>query len=341
MGGRSEVGFRSALAAILTLGSAWMTVPAAAAPPVRHPHCQLRVSSPYTSRHPLRFTLLLVLNARADQYVATVAFSGITVHDSRHRERPWTLRGEASRLRAKVSIHHTINAIDDQDVGLVHVHVIASKGSTFDPSARNLRLHNNPPADPAVAEDAEGTDGLGGRPHVIASARRGRGVVTLSGDLRVVAPTSTPPGSYRGTLTFTVGCSRAVVPVKPPKRHHHEHHHKHHHKHHRSPGAGPSARPSPSPSPSASPSPSTTASPSPAPITTAVVGGGQPPSTSTPSAPRHTSTRLPALAGAAALTFLAGTGFWWAMGRRKRRIRAKHAAAVQGPPDGGGSSDQP
>jgi hypothetical protein len=180
-----------------------------------HKPCLLRVTTPYTSAHPLRFTLNLQLNTNGDEYVAAAPFKDIVVHDTRTGVHPWTLNAMASSLQGDPG-----SAINDQNVGLTGLRSRVDPPSHFDNSSRNLSLKSNPPASPAAGIDAIGTLGLGGGKHAVAVAKKGRGTVTLSGSLRVVAPTSTPPGRYTGRLVFTVGCGKAVVPVKPPTHPH-------------------------------------------------------------------------------------------------------------------------
>lgn len=54
------------------------------------------------------------------------------------------------------------------------------------------------------ASNATGSDGLKGGPHAFATAAAGDGSVYIYGTLSLVAPDSTPPGTYSTTLTFTI-----------------------------------------------------------------------------------------------------------------------------------------
>jgi hypothetical protein len=308
-------GRRTVTAALIAVGASCGAPPAGAQAAVHNSSCLLHVTTPYTERHPLRFALSLNLNPDGNEYVASVPFSGITVQDSRRTNRPWTLRLVASKLRAQNATPNAIHAVNGQDVGLVGLHVVAS--ANFDRSTKNLNLSNHRPADPAVAYDAAGTLGLGGKRHTVAAARHGRGVVTMAGDLLVVAPTSTPPGSYSGTLTFTVGCSKAIIPVKPPKPPH-------------PPPHPPTQTPTPpvSPPASATPTPSVQASggqrSGPPSSHVSPGGGAQPPSG------RHPGGVLPFTGAPAAaftlagfLAVLAGLAF---LVEGRRRPTGKHRA---------------
>jgi hypothetical protein len=76
----------------------------------------------------------------------------------------------------------------------------------------------NPSTNPVLAFDADslarnglpyqsgdpGSDGLAGEAHTFASAVRGTGSVRVRGTLALAAPTSTAPGTFVATLTFTV-----------------------------------------------------------------------------------------------------------------------------------------
>jgi hypothetical protein len=65
---------------------------------------------------------------------------------------------------------------------------------------------NNPAADPPVAPNAPGSQGLGGTtPHTVFTVDHGLGLVAVNGTLTLNAPTSTEAGLFTGTITFTVG----------------------------------------------------------------------------------------------------------------------------------------
>jgi hypothetical protein len=51
---------------------------------------------------------------------------------------------------------------------------------------------------------ATGNAGLADTPHQFASAAAGDGSVYVDGQLTLVAPSSTPPGTYTATVTFTI-----------------------------------------------------------------------------------------------------------------------------------------
>jgi hypothetical protein len=183
--------------------------------------CHLSVSTPYTAAHPLRDVLLL--DPSGGSFTGTAAFNSITVRDTRPTGRPWTLKVLASALNSGAG------TISGENVGLTGLTTIGHGGG-FSLAKKNLTLINHPAASPPVQASDPGSRGLGGsRGHTIAHALRGKGSVVIAGTLQIVAPTSTPAGSFVGSITFAVGCGKVVVPIKPPthpKHHHHHHHHK-------------------------------------------------------------------------------------------------------------------
>jgi hypothetical protein len=57
-----------------------------------------------------------------------------------------------------------------------------------------------------VAPAAAGSAGLGGGlPQTIITTDHGLGTVNINGTLTLIAPSSTEPGVFAGTITFTVG----------------------------------------------------------------------------------------------------------------------------------------
>jgi len=161
----------------------------------------LVLTTPYTPSNPLNLGNL-ALNTGLTQYSATAPFNGISIVDTRSGDLPWTLTALASNLSDGGT--HAGSLICSQNVGLTAV--TSTPGSGF---AGTVTSTNNPAATPAVAPSGgacSGTQGLGGTsPHTVAAASAGLGTDVLNGTLTLTAPTSTEPGLFTGTITFTVG----------------------------------------------------------------------------------------------------------------------------------------
>jgi hypothetical protein len=166
----------------------------------------LVLSTPYTAASPLNLGDL-VLNAGLTEYSGTAPFNGITIVDTRAGDLPWTLTALASNLSdGGTNPGSTICA---QNVGLTGV--TSTPGSGF---AGTVTPTANPPASPVVAPSgtpaacpttAGGLVGAGATAVTVATASAGLGTDVLNGTLTLDAPTSTEPGLFTGTITFTVG----------------------------------------------------------------------------------------------------------------------------------------
>lgn len=161
----------------------------------------LVLSTPYTTASPLILPNL-ALNTGLTQYSTTAPFNNIKVVDTRSGDLPWTLTALASNLSDGGT--HAGSLICSQNVGLTGV--TSTPGTGF---AGTVTATDNPAATPPVAPSGgacAGTQGLGGTaPHTVAVASAGLGTDVLNGQLTLTAPTSTEPGLFTGTITFTVG----------------------------------------------------------------------------------------------------------------------------------------
>jgi hypothetical protein len=127
----------------------------------------------------------------------------IYVTDTRAGNLPWTASALAGALTDGGS--NPGSTINGENVGLTSLTVVPVTGNAFDRSAGNLSTFANPAADPAVAPSDPGAQGLGGAaPHQFAHAAQGAGAVGFTGTLTLNAPTSTEPGTFTGTVTFTI-----------------------------------------------------------------------------------------------------------------------------------------
>jgi hypothetical protein len=156
----------------------------------------LTISTPYTSSSPLDLGTL-TLNSGATLLSASAQFNNIIITDQRAGNLGWTATALATALNdGGTNANSSINA---QNVGLTSM---AGTGSI------TAAVPANNPAAAGVAPGDTGALGLGGTtPHTIASAPVGTntGTETFNGALTLNAPTSTEPGLFKGTITFTVG----------------------------------------------------------------------------------------------------------------------------------------
>lgn len=160
----------------------------------------LVINTPYTSAAPLDLGTM-VLATDGSKYSASASFAHITVTDTRSGGHGWQVTALAHNLSDGSG--HANGVINGANVGLTALGVVSS-GSGFDASPANLSVHNQA-VTTAVLPSASSNNGLGGTAKDIADAVVGIGTVDMSGTLTLLAPTSTEPGLYTGTITFTVG----------------------------------------------------------------------------------------------------------------------------------------
>ncbi len=169
------------------------TTPTAAGPGL------LTLTTPYTADHALDLGALS-LTPDGSELRTAAPFGPIVVSDTRGGDLQWTVSVQAQPLADPAG-----HPIDPQNLGLTDLQLDLSPGSPLPGELGNLVLLDAPAADPAVMAPDAGAQGLGGTlAHVIARARHGLGTIGLHGLLTLVAPTSTQPGRYSGTITITV-----------------------------------------------------------------------------------------------------------------------------------------
>jgi hypothetical protein len=162
----------------------------------------LAITTPYDQANPLDLGTL-ALTPDAHEFTGNAPFNNISITDTRAGSLPWTASAQSSNLTDGGS--NPGSTINSQNVGLTNLSVVAVPGNSFDTSAGNLTTTANPAAEPAVGPTDPGTQGLGGAsPHQFAHATHGTGSVGFSGTLTLNAPTSTEPGLFTGTVTFTI-----------------------------------------------------------------------------------------------------------------------------------------
>jgi len=158
----------------------------------------LIINTPYTPAAPLVLPAM-TLNQAGNQLSSNKAFANIVVTDTRSGDLPWTATALSSNLNdGQNNPNSTINA---QNVGLTGL--VATTSANY---LGKVTTTDNAAADPAVAPLAGGSQGLGGTlDHTFATTTIGRGTTTMNGTMTINAPTSTEAGTFKGTVTFTVG----------------------------------------------------------------------------------------------------------------------------------------
>jgi hypothetical protein len=158
----------------------------------------LVINTPYVdAAHALNLGTL-VLSPDSTQLQGSATFANIKVTDTRSGNLPWTVSALASNLTDGGANPNSV--INNQNLGLTNITSTPGTGFTG-----TVTPHNNPAA-AGVAPGAAGNAGLGGTTtHAVADANKGLGTVTMQGTLTLNAPSSTEPGLFTGTITFTVG----------------------------------------------------------------------------------------------------------------------------------------
>jgi hypothetical protein len=157
------------------------------------PEGTLTITTPYDAANPLNLGTL-ALSSDLSHYAASADFEHIHVMDLRSGALPWTATAQAGDLTDGAS--HYING---QNVGLTNLLAYP----TSNPGLGTITTVDNPAALPAVAPGDTGTLGLGNAPHPILSSNHGPSDVEYHGTMTLNAPTTTPAGTYTGTVTFT------------------------------------------------------------------------------------------------------------------------------------------
>jgi hypothetical protein len=154
----------------------------------------LNITTPYTPGNPLNLGTLALTSSSPLYFTAAATFTNIAITDTRSGNQSITAKAMSSNMTSGA------NSIDSQNLGLTNL--VVQPGSTVvGPTA----TFNNPAATPPVAPGTPGVLGLGGgTAHTIATST-GSGSFTMNGTLTLNAPSSTPAGTYTGTITFTVG----------------------------------------------------------------------------------------------------------------------------------------
>ncbi|MBV9592918.1 MAG: Ig-like domain repeat protein, partial [Actinobacteria bacterium] len=157
----------------------------------------LVINTPYSAQNPLNLGTL-ALSADSKVFSASASFNNIVVTDTRAGNLPWTVSALASPLTDGGT--NPNSSINPENLGLTTIQATPGTGFTGTITPTDNAAAN------AVAPDDAGSLGLGGTTaHTVAKADHGLGTVTMKGTLALNAPSSTEPGLFTGTITFTVG----------------------------------------------------------------------------------------------------------------------------------------
>jgi hypothetical protein len=166
------------------------------------PNGSLAISTPYTPDHPFDLGTLL-LDANGNLLSTSAAFgtlanpqNGITVVDTRPGGQGWSVSASTSDFND--SSGDTING---ENLGFTDLQPVFLNDNALQ---SGVIATDQPAAMPPVAPGDTGTLGLKGPPHTLASTDHGIGTVHLIGTMTLNAPTSTQPGTYTATVTFTI-----------------------------------------------------------------------------------------------------------------------------------------
>ena len=178
------------------------------------PTGSLVISTPYTAAKPLDVGTL-ALNGAGTLFSANATFKCITITDSNGANTGFIAQAAASALSktaGPVSPAGTYSSIDGQNVGLS---ALAPSTGTCPDGSTPVNSYTGAPASisktdnlaaAGVTPGTAGTAGLGGSiAHtILTGSSNGVGTATYDGKLTLNAPTNTAPGTYQGTVVFTV-----------------------------------------------------------------------------------------------------------------------------------------
>lgn len=188
--------------AVLFTATAPTTAPDAQTVSVTIPAGALTISTPYNSSNPFELGTA-VLNADGTSFSASAAFGsssdpadGVTITDTRSGGLPWTASATVTDFG-----DGTGDVINGQNLTFTDVTPSFISGNALQSGdVVTTDVTNSAVYGPT----APGSDGLKGGPHEFASAVDGAGSVYIDGALTLTAPSSSAPGVYTATLTFTI-----------------------------------------------------------------------------------------------------------------------------------------
>lgn len=166
----------------------------------------LTLTTPYTSANPFDLGVAQ-LSLDGKHLLASQAFGsatnpaqGVTITDRRAGDLPW----DASVTTTDFSTAGG-DIINGQNLAFTGVNPAYVSGNALNPTTKPVATFDLPTSTvDGYAPAAAGSDGLKGAKR-FAHADHGTGSVNIVGTMSLLAPTSTPAGSYLATVTFTIG----------------------------------------------------------------------------------------------------------------------------------------
>jgi hypothetical protein len=184
---------------------------------VEIPAGNLTITTPYTPTSPFDLGTA-TLSGDGTYFWASNQFgnsaspqNGVTITDTRAGDQDWTASVETTNFSGGANVingqnleftqvapsYITGNALQSGDV-------IANDVPSGAITTTGTGTGTSVTAATPFGATATGNAGLAGSPHQFASAAAGDGSVYVDGQLTLVAPSSTPPGAYTATVTFTI-----------------------------------------------------------------------------------------------------------------------------------------
>jgi len=172
---------------------------------VNVPVGSLIISTPYTSAHQFNLGTLALTPDGTQLTTGQVAFGhigdgmGVTITDQRSGDVGWTASLVSGPFSDTTSDH-----INPRNLGFTLVMPQYIAGNALNATTKPVVPFDNAATSPAVAfSDVTTATGLGTSKQ-FAQAAHGDGTVYVTGNFTLNAPTSTPAGTYTGTVTFTI-----------------------------------------------------------------------------------------------------------------------------------------
>jgi len=167
----------------------------------------LAIATPYTAASPFNLGTM-ALNPGQTGFFATGDFGGgtaanaVTITDTRSGDLGWTAALVASNLSNGSG--GSISAGNLSFTGVTPTYIAGNNLTSGNVTTSDVT--SNASYSVQYAPTYGGTDGLAAK-HTFATAAVGHsvGTVYIDGAINLYAPTSTPAGTYTGTITFTIG----------------------------------------------------------------------------------------------------------------------------------------